>query len=80
MTRTEAIEKITSNVSQLDDEQLAALADYTAWLAVPSVYSALPPVEKAALDAALDDLDRGAGVPWSTVKDELDTMLKAAGV
>ncbi len=80
MTRTEAIEKITSNVSQLDDEQLAALADYTAWLAAPSVYSTLPPAEKAALDAALDDLDRGAGVPWSTVKDELDAMLKAAGV
>lgn len=79
MTRTEIIAKITSTVAQLPDEQLEALAEYTAYLAGPTVYSTLPKSEKDAIDAALDSLDAGKGVPWDVVSVALDQKLKAAG-
>jgi hypothetical protein len=78
MTRSEAIAQIAANADKLNDEQLEGLAAFTAALVCPSVYSTLPPAEKAALDAALDRLDRGEGIPGEDVFLRLDTRIAAA--
>ena len=80
MTRSEAIAQIAANAEKLNDEQLAGLAAFTATLVRPSVYSTLPPAEKAALDAALDRLDRGEGIPGEDVFRRLDARIEAAKV
>ncbi|MDZ4843442.1 MAG: hypothetical protein SH859_15055 [Hyphomicrobium aestuarii] len=49
---------IHSTLPSLDEEQLAAVAEIVQAWSVPSVYSSLPPAEKAAIDAALDRLDK----------------------
>jgi RNA polymerase-interacting CarD/CdnL/TRCF family regulator len=78
MTRAEAIARIAANAEKLNDEQLAGLAAFTAALVRPSVYSSLPPAEKALLDAALDRLDRGEGIPGDEVFDRLDARVSSA--
>ena len=78
MTRSEAIAKIAANAEQLNDEQLEELAAFTTALVRPSVYSTLSPVEKAMIDAALDRLDRGEGMPGEEVFDRLDARIAAA--
>jgi predicted transcriptional regulator len=45
---------------------------------LPSAYSTLSPVEKAAIDAALDRLDRGEGLPNEKVFARLDARIAAA--
>jgi hypothetical protein len=44
----------------------------------PSVYSTLSPDEKAAIDPALDRLDRGEGIPGEDVFARLDARIAAA--
>jgi hypothetical protein len=78
MTRLEAIAQIAANAEQLSDQQLEGLAALTAALVGPSVYSTLPESEKAALDAALDRLDRGEGIPGEEVFARLDGRIAAA--
>jgi hypothetical protein len=78
MTRSEAIARIAANAEQLNDEQLEGLAALTSALVGPSVYSALPEAEKAALDAALDRLDRGEGIPGEEVFARIDARIAAA--
>jgi len=78
MTRNEAIAQITSNAAQLGDDQLEALAEYTAYLAGPSVYSTLPQVEKDKIEEALDRLDAGEGIPGEKVFSELEARIASA--
>jgi predicted transcriptional regulator len=78
MTRSEAIAQIAANAEQLNDEQLEGLAALTAALVGPSVHSKLSAVEKAALDAALDRLDRGEGIPGEEVFARIDARIAAA--
>jgi hypothetical protein len=78
MTRSEAIAQIAANAQQLNDEQLEGLAAFTAALVGPNVYSTLSAAEKAALDAALDRLDRGEGMPGEEVFARIDARIAAA--
>ena len=79
MTRTQTIELITTKLGDLSDDQLLSLADIASTIGKPTIYSSLSAAEKAEIDAALDELDRGEGVPWDTVKADLDLMISAAG-
>ena len=79
MTRAEAIDLIQAKLIAMPDERVEALAELAEAWSKPTVYSTLPDAEKAAIDAALDRLDRGEGVPWIEVKARLDAMLKDAG-
>jgi hypothetical protein len=78
MTRAESIAQIAANAEKLNDEQLEGLAALTTALVQPSVYSALSTAEKVLLDAALDRLDRGEGVPGEEVFGRLDARIAAA--
>jgi predicted transcriptional regulator len=78
MTRSEAIAQIAADAEKLNDEQLEGLAALTAALVRPSVYSTLSETEKAALDSALDRLDRGEGLPGEEVFARLDARIAAA--
>ena len=78
MTRSEAIAQIAAAAAKLNHEQLEGLAAFTATLVGPSVYSTLSLAEKAELDAALDRLDRGEGVPGEEVFARLDARIAAA--
>lgn len=78
MTRAETIAQIAANAEKLNDDQLAGLAALTDSLVGPSVYSTLSPTGKAALDAALDRLDRGEGRPGEEVFDRLGARIAAA--
>jgi len=78
MTRAEAIAQIAANAEKLDDEQLEGLAALTEALLAPSVFSTLSPADRAALDAALDRLDRGGGIPGEEVFARLDARIAAA--
>lgn len=79
MTRAEAIDLIQAKLIAMPDERVEALAELAEAWSKPTVYSTLPDAEKAAIDAALDRLDRGEGVSWIEVKARLDAMLKDAG-
>lgn len=78
MTRTQAIDLLKAKLDQLPDERIETLAELaTAWTQ-PTVYSTLSDAEKAEIDAALDELDRGEGVPWDTVKADLEAKIAAS--
>lgn len=78
MTRSEAIAQIAAAAEKLNDEQLEGLAAFTATLVGPSAYSTLSPAEKAEIDAALDRLDRGEGIPGEDVFARLEARVAAA--
>jgi putative addiction module component (TIGR02574 family) len=80
MTRTDAIAEINATLERLPDERVEMLAQLAQSWARPTVYSSLSDAEKAEIDAALDELDRGEGIAWGAVRAELDAKLKAAGV
>lgn len=72
-----AIEK----VKQLPEERqryAAELLEHIASEPGASVYSSLTATEKAEIDAALDELDRGEGVAWDTVKLDLEARILAS--
>lgn len=78
MTRTEAIDTLTVQLNALSDDRVAALAELARSWAQPSVYSTLSDTERAEIDLALDELDRGEGVSWDTVKADLEAKIKSA--
>ena len=78
MTRAEAIAQIAANAEKLNDAQLEGLAALTSSLVQPSVYSTLSPDDKAALDAALDRLDRGESIPGEEVFGRLEGRIAEA--
>ncbi len=78
MTRTQAIDLIKSKLDQLPDERVETLAEMAKAWTEPTIYSTLHDAEKAEIDAALDELDRGEGIPWETVNADLDAKIKAA--
>ena len=80
MTRTEAIDMIQAKLKALPDERVEVLAELAQAWTSPTVYSTLPVAEKAAIGAALDELDRGEGVSWDSVAADLAQKLKVAGV
>ena len=79
MTRTEAIDLIRARLGQLTDERLEALAELAQSWDQPTVYASLSSTEKAEIDAALAELESGKGLPWDTVTQDLNAMIKAAG-
>jgi hypothetical protein len=78
MTRAETLAQIAANAEKLDDEQLEGLAAFTTALVQPSVHSTLSAADKVALDAALDRLDRGEGIPGEEVFARLDARIACA--
>jgi hypothetical protein len=75
VTRSEAISQIAANAEKLNDDQLEGLAAFTTALVRPTAYSTLPPEEKVMIDAALDRLDRGEGIPGEEVFSRLDERI-----
>jgi hypothetical protein len=78
MTRAETIAQIAANAERLDDEQLAGIAALTEALLRPTVFSTLSHEDRAVLDAALDRLDGGEGLPGEQVFARLDGRIAAA--
>ncbi len=78
MTRTQAIDLIKAKLDQLPDERVETLADITKAWTEPTVYSTLTDMEKAEIDAALDELDRGEGIPGEQVFTELRQRIATA--
>jgi len=78
MTRAEAIAQIVANTEKLNDDQLEGIAAFTSALVQPSIFSTLSPADRTALDAALDRLDRGEGIPGEEVFARLDARIAAA--
>lgn len=79
MNRHEAIATINAKLGVLPDEQVSALADMVKSLSAGSVFAGLSPADRAALDAALDSLDRGEGIDLDEVDAVLEGKLRAAG-
>ena len=79
MTRKQAIAQINATIDRLPDERLRTLVELAEEWTKPSVYSSLSAAEKAEINAALDELDRGEGIDWKIVKSRLDAQLKAGG-
>lgn len=79
MTRQQAIDRINATLVRLPDERLEAMAEIADAWTKPTVFSSLSPSERTEIDAALDELDRGEGIDWNTVKSGLDAKIKAAG-
>lgn len=80
MTRTEAIAEIQAKLDRLPDDRLAALADVVRSWSRPTVFSQLSAHGRAALDEAVDSLERGEGIDLDAVDTSLEVKLKATGV
>lgn len=71
MTRTQAIDLIRAKLDTLPDDRLEVLAEVASAWDKPTVYSTLDAAEKADIDAALDELDRGEGIAGGQVFGEM---------
>ena len=78
MTRTQAIDLIRAKLDHLPDDRLEVLAEVATAGDRPTVYSTLTDLERAEIDLALDELDRGEGVQGSQVFSELQQRIAAA--
>ena len=78
MTRTQAIDLIRSKLDTLPDDRIEVLAEVASAWDKPTVYSTLDDAEKADIDAALDELDRGEGIPGTQVFSEMRQRIAAA--
>ena len=76
MTRSEAIDLIQAKLPTLADERVEVLAELARAWGGSCVYESLPDTEKAAIETALDELDRREGIPWNAVRLDLDAKLK----
>jgi hypothetical protein len=79
MGRIEAIAAVQANLDTLSDERVELLAQLIETWSAPSVFSTLPPADRAALDASIDQAERGDVISWDSVKARLEAKLKAAG-
>lgn len=80
MTRTQAIATVQSTIGTLSDDRVQLLADMVQSWSKPTVYSSLPDPDRAELDAAIDSVERGEAISWTSAQAELEKKLKAAGV
>lgn len=80
MTRREAITEIEAKLDCLPDDRLLALANVLRLWSQPTTFSGLSPADRAALDDAVDSLDRGESIGLDAVDASLEFKLKAAGV
>ncbi len=80
MDRAEALERIKCRLADLPDDRVEALADLADAWASPTVFLTLSDADKAEIDAALDELDRGEGVPWASVKLDLEERIAKSGL
>jgi hypothetical protein len=71
-----AIEKVKT-LPEERQRYAAEILEQIAGAAQPTVYATLSDAEKAEIDAALDELDRGEGVSWDTVKLDLEARINA---
>lgn len=78
MTRTQAIDLIKAKLDTLPDDRLELLAEVASAMDRPTVYSTLSDADKAGIDDALDELDRGEGIPGEQVFGELRQRIAAA--
>lgn len=78
MTRTQAIDLIRAKLDTLPDDRIEVLAEVASAWDKPTVYSTLSEADKAELDAAVDELDRGEGIPGGQVFGELRQRIAAA--
>lgn len=77
MTRTQAIDLIRAKLDTLPDDRIQVLAEVAQASDRPTVYATLSDTEKAEIDAALDELDRGEGIPGKQVFAELRSRIAA---
>lgn len=78
MTRTQAIDLIRAKLDTLPDDRIEVIAEVAGAWDQPTVYSTLSDAEKAELDAAVDELDRGEGIPGAQVFSGLRKRIAAA--
>ena len=78
MTRTQAIDLIRAKLDTLPDDRIEALAEVASAWDKPTVYSTLGDADKADIDAAVDELDRGEGIPGEQVFGEMRQRIAAA--
>ena len=78
MTRAQAIDLIRAKLDTLPDERVEVLAEIAHAWDSPTVFSTLSDAERAELDAAVDELDRGEGIPGDQVFTELRQRIAAA--
>ena len=71
-----AIEKVKA-LPEERQRYAAEILEQIAGAAQATVYATLSDAEKAEIDAALDELDRGEGVSWDTVKLDLEARINA---
>jgi hypothetical protein len=75
-----ALEQAIEKVKTLPEERqryAAEVLEQIAGAAQTTVYAALSDAEKSEIDAALDELDRGEGLPWNSVKRDLEARITA---
>ena len=78
MTRTQAIDLIRAKLDTLPDDRIEALAEVASAWDKPTVYSTLSDADKADIDAAVDELDRGEGIPGEQVFGAMRQRIAAA--
>ena len=78
MTRSEAITQINAILEQLTSERLEVMAELAKAWTRPTIYSTLTDAERGEIDTALDELDRGEGIPGEQVFTELRERIASA--
>ncbi len=78
MTRHQMIADINSTLEKLPEERLEMMAEFAKAWASPSMFSSLNETDRAEIDAALDELDRGEGIAGTVVFGDLHKRIAAA--
>jgi DNA-binding MurR/RpiR family transcriptional regulator len=74
------LEQAIEKVKALPEERqryAAEVLEQIAGAGQGSIYATLSDTDKAEIDAALDELDRGEGVAWHSVKLDLEGRIRA---
>ena len=78
MNRTQAIDLIVAKLDTLPDDRIEVLAEVVITWNKSTVYSTLSDAGKADIDAGLDELDRGEGIPGEQMFSEMRQRISAA--